>query len=181
MLGPRFVSVVSSAGVALAVFLTIGSSPVVASAPSSVASSRASMTLADCYDVEGPARTGEKVGGSLSPAGVISLYWATKYGKDIAVQDASVTVLGNPKHGTLVAYGRDNLGPYFSYTPNPDYLGQDKITFLVEVGGKRIRVVTTMYVVKQTDGYSTPPCGYEVKRIGASQSNVFTASTWYSS
>jgi hypothetical protein len=136
------------------------------------AKSSPSMTLAECYDVEGPKRTGERLGGALTPAGAVSLYWATRYGKDISVLDAKVTVLSGPEYGTLAEGGRGMGGPGFSYSPIAGYLGKDKITFLVEVAGKRIKVLTTMYVVEQTDGNGSPPCGYEVKRIGAADTAI---------
>ncbi len=51
-----------------------------------------------------------------------------------------VTVLRNPRHGTLKPLGSDPKDRSYVYLPKPDYFGPDRATFLVEIGGKKIRM-----------------------------------------
>jgi len=110
------------------------------------------MTLGNCEDVQTPDNLNGQLGGQLAPAGALKLYWEDKLNKEFSVKDAQVTVLQAPKHGLLQnGSPSKTFGPYFKYTPDHGYLGQDKITFLVEVGGKSVKVVTTLYVVPIAD------------------------------
>jgi hypothetical protein len=150
--------------------VTIQLASVSASQVASAEAHKVDMVLADCGAVQGAEAPGGVLGGSLQPAGMFHNYWFETYGKQWDVADAKVSVLVNPAHGILESFpNKYDLGPAFSYTPENGYLGQDKITFLVEVAGKRVKVVTTLYVVEQVDDNNQEPCGYSVKRISSLQ------------
>jgi len=108
--------------------------------------------------------------GGVSPAAPLQNYWYNKFKEILPIHDAKVTVLNGPQHG--VVYDRSqaataDLGPYFAYAPDHGFIGQDKITFLVEVGGKSVKVVTTLIVVKVA-GLHGSPCFTGIKRISSS-------------
>jgi hypothetical protein len=84
------------------------------------------------------------------------------YWNMLSVKDARVTVLKGPQHGVINASNLvTELGPYFEYGPDHGFLGEDKITFLVEVAGKRVKVVMTLIVVENSVDQGDSPCpGY---------------------
>ena len=85
---------------------------------------------------------------------------------------ATITVLQQPKHGTLRLITEDDRGTLFSsssgplkptaslyaYLPEKGYLGKDSATVLVEIGGIKVKVV---YFFQAIDG-SSGNDGYEV-------------------
>ncbi|MFZ6757930.1 hypothetical protein ACO0K9_12035 [Undibacterium sp. Ji50W] len=114
------------------------------------------MVLAECGDVQGevpPPSDGslrEISGTTLAPGSTLKRYWGLKFKENLDVSLAKVNILDQPKNGKVTRITTTlELGPYFQYFPKPGYLGQDKITFLVEVGGKRIKVIKTLYIVPQ--------------------------------
>ncbi len=68
-------------------------------------------------------------------------------GELLDVGSGAATVLSHPRNGTLKPRA-DSPGGYL-YLPKPDYFGSDRATFLVEMGGKKIRVE---YFFKVLDG-----------------------------
>jgi len=71
----------------------------------------------------------------LSPPMEITAYFRKKEHYKIEGQP-SVSVLQMPAHGALVDEGEG----YFAYYPEKGYLGNDRATLLVEVGGKKVRM-----------------------------------------
>jgi hypothetical protein len=127
------------------------------------------MTLGECEDVQTPDNPNGQLGGQLAPAGALQNYWYNKFKEILPVKDAVVTVIEQPKHGTINNSSLiSRFGPYFQYGPNSGYLGKDKVTFLVEVGGKSVKVVTTLIVV-DVAGLHGSPCFSGIKRISSSQ------------
>lgn len=57
---------------------------------------------------------------------------------------ANVSVLQLPAHGTLEDVGKGN----YAYYPEKGYIGNDRATLLVEVGGKKIKVEYFFRVMK---------------------------------
>jgi hypothetical protein len=57
----------------------------------------------------------------------------------------TVALLESPKHGSLI----DDTGGDYRYLPNSNYLGKDSATFLVDLGGRKVKVVVFFHV---TDG-----------------------------
>jgi hypothetical protein len=140
------------------------------------------MTLGDCEDVQTPDNPNGQMGGGLSPAAALQNYWYNKFKEVLPVKEAKVTVLEQPKHGTIEESNFiSEFGPYLGYGPNKGYLGQDKITFLVEVGGKNVKVVTTLIVV-DVAGLHGSPCFSGVKRISSTSTPelVTGLATWLS-
>ena len=126
--------------------------PAIVSQATTTITNKPNMTLGVCEDVQTPDNPNGQLGGQLAPVGALKIYWYNKFKEVLSVKDAKVTVLQEPLHGVLASTSPDEtFGPYFEYAPNHGYLGQDKITFLVEVGGKSVKIVTTLYVVPIAD------------------------------
>jgi hypothetical protein len=139
--------------------------------------SNPNMTLGDCVDVQTPDNPNGQLGGGVSPAATLQKYWYLKYHEKLSIRDAKVTVLEGSQHGAV--YDRSQptasaFGPYFEYGPNRGYLGEDKIAFLVEVDGKSVKVVTTLYVVPIADSKGVY-CFGDIKRINSIDTpSIFT-------
>ena len=109
------------------------------------ASPHVQTVLEECQGVE----TQNPPGGTFfSPSGAIRLYWNNHPKQKIGSGDltqAKVTVLEQPKYGVLKDLDEINrdMGPVYAYdviegTPNGT---EDRAVFLVEIGGKRIKIV----------------------------------------
>lgn len=121
--------------------------------------------------------------GGVSPASVLESYWYDKYNEVLAIKDAKVTLLQGPAHGVVEASNFvSELGPYFEYAPNPGFLGEDKITFLIELGDKHVKVVITLIVVENSVDQGDSPCFRGAKRIGSTDTSTLTTdlATWIS-
>lgn len=55
-----------------------------------------------------------------------------------------IKVLQGPVHGTIVSGNK--LGAFFFYHAAPGYLGSDQMIFVVEVLGKKIKVIQTVVI-----------------------------------
>lgn len=80
--------------------------------------------------------------GSLSPENLLepalsAMTYFRLYEHRTEPQHAKVTVLQDPKHGLL----KDEGNGIYSYLPSPGYLGKDKATVLVEIGGYKVKMV----------------------------------------
>ena len=74
----------------------------------------------------------------VSAGGYLYLYEHQMYEQQkIATSPATITILQNPKHGTLA----DNGSGVYAYLPEKGYLGKDSATVLVDIGGIKVRVV----------------------------------------
>jgi hypothetical protein len=102
------------------------------------ATNKINMTLSACEGVKAPDDLQRQLGGSVDPAGLYQAYMQNKFEKYFPIDGAKVTLLVGPTHGKL-----ENPG---WYTPDHGFLGQDKVVHLVELDGKRIKVITTLYV-----------------------------------
>lgn len=116
-------------------------------AQATTTSSKLNMTLGVCEGVKTPDDPQGQLGGQLAPAGWYLVYMQRMGNTAFSINGAKVTLLNGPTHGRIEGESLSRTGgPSFGYIPNHGFLGQDQITFLVEVGGKRIKVVTTLYV-----------------------------------
>jgi hypothetical protein len=142
-------------------------------AQASTASPKPDMTLSDCVDTQTPDNPGGQLGGVLTPAVSLADYWSEKLRKQLSVSDVKVSILKGPEHGKIAGESKDKfIGHSFVYEPNPGFLGKDKVTFLVEADGKRVKIVTTVIVVDQV-GLDGGPC-FSVKRIGGTDTPGFS-------
>jgi hypothetical protein len=92
-------------------------------------------TVGVCSLVENPMRyTGIN---GIGPIGAAQVYFQSVERQEISPV-GSVRLLSSPRHGTLEPRA-DAPGGYL-YRPEADYFGPDRATFLVEMGGKKIRV-----------------------------------------
>ncbi|MDD2776159.1 MAG: hypothetical protein PHU06_09395 [Gallionella sp.] len=114
------------------------------------------MTLSACEGVKTPDDPQGQLGGQLTPAGWYQTYMENKYGKYFPIDGAKVTLLVGPTHGKIENFG---------YIPNHGFLGQDKVIHLVELDGKRIKVITTLYV--DNHGLHCEGDAGDVKRISS--------------
>jgi len=76
---------------------------------------------------------------------------------DDGYESAEVTVLQPPKHGSLskdLSPGKD-----INYYPDPDYVGNDKVIFLVNIGGHKVKVIHTIKVRDLKDFNTNPVIG----------------------
>lgn len=123
------------------------------------------MTLSDCDDVQTPDNPDGPLGGEISPAGAVYLYMDAKLNRVLDVSDAKVTVIERPKHGSIAGEWRSKtFGPSFAYVADSGFLGTDQMSFLVEVDGKRYKVIVKLYVVPVADSKGVK-CFGGVKRI----------------
>jgi hypothetical protein len=78
------------------------------------------------------------------------------------VGTANTSILQNPKHGVL----RDDGSGSYSYLPNPEYLGKDSATMLVEIDGFKVKVVYSFRAINgHPDGdYEKELCPNKVYR-----------------
>jgi hypothetical protein len=76
-------------------------------------------------------------GNSMSPALAVRNYFRIVEDLNIEHQGARVSILENPKHGSV----KTTSSGGYHYIPEPGYLGKDSVTFLVEVGGYKVKAV----------------------------------------
>jgi hypothetical protein len=72
--------------------------------------------------------------------------------------DGRATILRKPQHGTLKPNAEAPGG--YLYLPKADYFGADRATFLVEAGGRKIKMEYFFRVME-----SVPELGHEDKRL----------------
>ena len=131
--------------------------PAIVVAQAATTAGKPDVALGNCESVQTPDSPTGQVGGGLYPAATVKSYWNM-----LSVQDAKVTVLEGPKHGVVKGSSRiTENGPPYGYVPDHGFLGEDRITFLVEVAGKRVKVVMTLFVVENSVDQGDSPCpGY---------------------
>ena len=61
---------------------------------------------------------------------------------------AKISISQGPSHGKL----EDERGGDYRYVPTPDYYGQDRATLLVEIGGRKVKVVYFFNVLPGVPG-----------------------------
>jgi hypothetical protein len=104
---------------------------------------------------------------------------------------AKVTVLQQPKYGTLTDTAKPDFPePYpnhFFYNPKPGYMGKDQVSFIVEMGGYKIKVIYNLYPVAGATGQEATDkvCGkrgmfYKISS-GSEQLSSLLSGTNYSS
>ena len=76
----------------------------------------------------------------------------TTYENKTVPDTGTVSVLSQPKHGTLEAAE----GGVYVYLPNPGYLGKDGATFLVDVNGQKVKVI---YFIRVIEGHAESDSG----------------------
>lgn len=114
--------------------------------------------LEECQGVEWPDPNPPTGMFPFAPAGGVRLYW-NDYPKQVIgsgdLTQAKVTVLEQPKYGVLkVLHEIDrDMGPIYAYsiiegTPNGT---EDRVVFLVEIGGKRIKVIERLILTSNSE------------------------------
>ena len=87
----------------------------------------------------------------FDPLGSVEYYLKQVEHRNVGIE-GKVTLLQGPKHGTL-----DMGATSGGYVPNPGYLGRDSASFLVEIGGYKVKVVYSFkildYVPQGSEGY----------------------------
>lgn len=110
--------------------------------------------IGTCDVVENPAT--EAPGGAISEESVsatnavgalaaIHYYFVYKH-QDVDLTDAKVSMLKGPKHGKIETFGHPGAEGF--YIADKGYYGPDRVTFRVTIGGKDIRVVNFLHVVR---------------------------------
>src|SRR6266567_7206084 len=115
---------------------------IVQASQSLLSSDKLYRTIGVCSLVENPIRMeGNQYSAvnSFGPIGSAQIYFRSVEHREIP-DPGLVTVLRNPRHGTLKPLGSDPKDRSYVYLPKPDYFGPDRATFLVEIGGKKIRM-----------------------------------------
>lgn len=135
----------------------------------SAATDRASHAIFDCQQIENnEASDSSSAMRSLDPAGRVRNMFQTRKN---AIDSSSIAVrlLQEPAHGKL-RVEIDNTGNrFYAYDPKPGYFGKDQVVFLARMGEKRIKIVSTLQVVKISDERSDQKLcpAPQVVRIGA--------------
>jgi hypothetical protein len=73
--------------------------------------------------------------------------------KDVSDEDinaAKITVLQQPKHGTLIYEAESTTSGDYRYSPNMGYVGKDSASVLVEIKGVNIKVVYFFHVLNSS-------------------------------
>jgi hypothetical protein len=88
----------------------------------------------------------------MSPLLAVSAYFENLEQKQVGLE-GKVTLLQGPEHGEL----EDEGGLYYSYHSKADYEGPDRATFLVEIGGYKVKAEYYFKVAPKgvggTEGY----------------------------
>lgn len=137
------------------------------------ASQQVQAVLEVCQGVEWPDPNPPKGMLPFGPAAGIRLYWDNNPSQVVGSGDltqARVTILVQPKFGTLQdlrEIDRD-MGPSYAYRINegtPEGV-EDRMVFLVEIGGKRIKVIERFLLTSNSE--FTKGCNgaeYSIRRI----------------
>ncbi len=116
-------------------------------------SKKVDRTIGVCHLIENPSNPPGTAVNVINPLRATNAYVDRVEHREIGL-DGKVTVLQGPKHGTLEYLGGEG---YFVYRPTPDNFGSDRATFLVEIDGRKIKVVYHFKVTSEagggTDGY----------------------------
>lgn len=96
----------------------------------------------------------------VGPGAVVTEYFMSKgVSLDSLVNSPSSTILVvKPSHGDIQ---QDSNGAYVYY-PNNGYLGPDQMTFVVELMGKKFKVIQTVWVANVSPEYGGCPAGYKL-------------------
>lgn len=122
-----------------------------------VASTKPDYIFTDCYQIGQDVPSYSAIR-SIDPAGRLTNEFLRHLNeRQVETASKSTRILEGPKHGKLSTEVADNGYQFFAYFPNPGYIGKDRVVFLVEVDGKRYKVVTTLLVVKNFE-YRDDPC-----------------------
>jgi hypothetical protein len=87
---------------------------------------------------------------ATSPAAAVALYYQNIEGRVFDYEGARVSVIESPKHGNLQAM---DDGAYY-YFPETGYLGKDRVTFLVEIGGSKFKVAHYLQMMEIVPEYA---------------------------
>ncbi len=89
--------------------------------------------------------------GGFSPAGMISNYIQNRDNRPVELSAIkNITLLEATKHGSITGL------TVFQYTPEPNYFGKDKATFMAEFEGKRYKIILDIHVVTKVDEGDNP-------------------------
>jgi hypothetical protein len=116
--------------------------------PTLVASSnrKPDYILKDCQEFPNPIAEGsaEHV---VGPAGQLAQYYFDYYKREIDADAIHTSILEEPKHGVIHFSGKMNTyGDLYSYDPKAGFLGEDKVVFQAEFGGKTYKIVMKLIV-----------------------------------
>ena len=116
-----------------------------------VSTAKPNYVIFDCQQVENAVDSDPtSADRSLDPAGLVRIMFGTKT-DPISDQDISVQIFHKPNHGKLRTEIAKTGYKFFAYDPAPGYLGKDQVVFLVTIGNKIYKVVSTLQAVKISD------------------------------
>ena len=123
---------------------------------------RKSVTVENCQDVSSLSPNGSFNSIPVLQGVLKSLGYSTKQiesGKvPTAVREAiKVTVIESPRHGTVTRFATPTNAYFWQYVPEAGYRGNDRVTFLVEVEGRRFKLITNLLVERVVDEFANPP------------------------
>ena len=97
-----------------------------------------------------------------------------------AVLNSKVNVIVTPQHGTVARLSSNSY--FWQYTPEPGYVGKDKVAFLVEYQGRHFKIVVNLLVHETVPEdfnapFGTAPACEKVFRPGSSLNETNTDQT----
>jgi Bacterial Ig domain len=105
-----------------------------------------------CHPV--PNMTGNHDAFDSFPPTAMAMSYFKRYEQKTVNGQATITVLEQPKHGSLSSNSND----YFLYAPAEGYFGKDQVTYLVEIGGYKVKVIQFIKVINK---FTLGNTGYE--------------------
>lgn len=111
----------------------------IAQANAAVAPTGVTRTIGSCHLIQNPSESGNAENAS-SPIREVNVYFFLKEKREVGLT-GKVQLLEAPKHGALQPIPDHPEEWAFEYRPQADYEGPDRATFLVEIDGRKVRLV----------------------------------------
>ena len=131
----------------------------------SVGSTKIDRTIGVCHLINNPPLPPLTAANVISPTGSVWSYLQREnlipeQLTDEMFSTAKATLLQGAGHGELKVTASGN----YRYHPTPDYLGTDRATFLVEMGGYKVKVVYHFQMISGGLDEKDGPGSYEDKK-----------------
>lgn len=147
--------------------------------PAQEAPAKIDRTIGICKTLSNPPSGGPTAGNTLTPAQDVASYFYAAEKRTVAGA-STITVLEQPKHGKLEDVGtmafdemkhavRDTGVRSYNYIPESGYLGGDKATLLVDIGGYKVKAEYAFQISAKFDEKLCPTSYWKISSV----SNIY--------